>query len=95
MTDLGTLVPGRGTAPRGVSGDGSVVVGLQEAVGPGLPRVGVRWVGGREELMPGASGLPGGYVGPAHAANRDGSIIVGEICLPLAQDPAIFQSAWI
>ena len=95
MTDLGTLVSGLGTSARGVSGDGSVVVGFQEAAGPGLARMGARWVGGREELMPGASGLPTGYVGPAHNANRDGSIIVGEICLPLAQDPANFQSAWI
>lgn len=95
MTDLGSLVPGRGTAPRGVSGDGRVVVGYQEAVGLGLARVGARWVDGREELMPGASGVPGGTVGTAQAANRDGSIIVGEICLPAAQDPAVFQSAWI
>ena len=95
MTDLGTLVPGLGTAPRGVSGDGRVVVGYQELAIQGLARVGARWVEGREELMPGASGVPVGTVGPAQAANRDGSVIVGEICLPRAQDPAIFQSAWI
>jgi probable HAF family extracellular repeat protein len=95
MTDLGSLVPGQGSAARGVSGDGNVVVGLQESPGPGLARVGARWVNGREELMPGPAGVVGGLVGIAHAANHDGSVIVGEICLPRAAEPAIFQSAWI
>jgi probable HAF family extracellular repeat protein len=95
MIDLGTLVPGLGSAARGVSGDGNVVVGLQEMSGPSLARVGARWVGGREELMPAAAGGLGNLPGIAHAANHDGSIIVGEICLPGAREPAIFQSAWI
>jgi probable HAF family extracellular repeat protein len=95
MIDLGTLVPGLGSAARGVSGDGNVVVGLQEMSGPSLARVGARWVGGREELMPAAAGVLGGLPGIAHAANHDGSIIVGEICVPGAREPAIFQSAWI
>jgi probable HAF family extracellular repeat protein len=73
VADLGTL-SGRSTRANGVSGDGRVVVGWEES--PTGPRVGAKWVDGREELIVG----PSGPVGEAHAANRDGSLIVGAGC---------------
>jgi probable HAF family extracellular repeat protein len=91
MADLGSSVAGRATFAVGVSGDGKVVVGHQEAA-TGFNQ-GSRWVDGRQELFPG----PDGFVGTANAANIDGTIVVGRICSPAAvalTDPN-FQSAWV
>lgn len=73
VVDLGTLT-GESTRANGVSGDGRVVVGWEEDhTGP---RLGAKWVDGRQEMIRG----PLGPVGEAHAANSDGSIIVGGRC---------------
>jgi uncharacterized membrane protein len=93
MVDLGSSVAGKSSSANDVSGDGKVVVGEQEdAIGQSF---GVRWVDGRQEPVPPATALPGGFVGPAQATNHDGSIVVGEICRPLANELVDFQSAWI
>jgi uncharacterized membrane protein len=86
MVDLGSTVSGRSSRADGVSGNGRVVVGWQEAL-TGF-RQGARWVGGTQELFTG----PDGMVGEANAANADGSIIVGQVCRPGA---FLEQSAWI
>jgi len=90
MADLGSTVPGASSRANGVSGDGRVVVGWQEiATGP---RQGARWVDGRQELFKG----PSAFIGEAHAANRDGSVIVGQACeFASIQDPFANQQAWI
>ena len=86
MVDLGSTVPGRSSRANGISGDGTVVVGWQEhSTGP---RQGARWTGGRQELFTG----PAGFVGEAHAANTDASIVVGQVC---RFDNPVEQSAWI
>jgi uncharacterized membrane protein len=72
--DLGSTVPGRSSRANNVSGDGRVVVGWQEdATGV---RLGAKWVDGVQTMIQG----PHGSIGEAFAANRDGSLIVGEIC---------------
>jgi probable HAF family extracellular repeat protein len=86
MADLGSSVSGRSTQALGVSGDGRIVVGGQDAV-TGY-RQGARWVDGRQELFSG----PGGVVGSTRAVNRDGSVIAGRQCRP---DLPSDQSAWI
>lgn len=86
MVDLGSSVPGRSSQALGVSGDGRVVVGGQDAA-TGY-RQGARWVDGRQDLFLG----PGGMVGRARAANRDGSIIIGAQCRP---DVRLDAGAWI
>jgi probable HAF family extracellular repeat protein len=73
MVDLGSLT-GRSTRANGVSGDGRVIVGWDTH--PTGPRIGAKWVDGRQELIQG----PTGPVGEAHGANRDGSLIVGALC---------------
>ncbi len=73
VVDLGSL-SGESTRANGVSADGRVVVGWEEA--PTGLRQGAKWVDGREELIQG----PSGAVGEAFAANRDGSLIVGGAC---------------
>jgi len=73
MVDLGSL-SGRSTRANSVSADGRVVVGWD--TDPTGPRNGAKWVDGREESILG----PGGPVGEAFAANRDGSLIVGGSC---------------
>jgi probable HAF family extracellular repeat protein len=87
MVDLGSSVQGRSSLASAVSGDGSVVVGYQEAAN-GV-RQGARWANGRQELMPGVDG----YVGQARATNADGSIAVGRQCRPLLGNAD--QSAWV
>lgn len=74
MADLGSTVAGRSSRANGVSGDGRVVVGWQDSE-LGL-RQGARWVDGKQELFRGPSGI----IGEAQAANRDGSVIVGQAC---------------
>jgi probable HAF family extracellular repeat protein len=74
MVDLGSTVAGRSSRANGVSGDGRVVVGWQDSE-LGLRR-GARWVDGKQELFRG----PTIITGEAQAANRDGSIIVGQSC---------------
>ena len=86
MVDLGSSVSGRSSLAQGVSGDGTVVVGYQTRV-EGFQQ-GAKWLGGRQELIPGADG----YVGTAMAANNDGSVIVGRICRPTDETN---QSAWM
>jgi probable HAF family extracellular repeat protein len=84
MVDLGSTVRGRSSRANGVSGDGKVVVGWQEhSTGP---RQGARWIDGRQEVFTG----PEGFVGEAHAANSDGSIVVGQTCRFTGS-----QEAWI
>ncbi len=85
MVDLGSTVPGRSSRANGVSGDGRVVVGWQEhATGP---RMGARWVDGRQTIFTGATE----FVGEAFAATTNGSTIVGQLCR--FGDPQD-QSAW-
>jgi probable HAF family extracellular repeat protein len=90
MRDLGSTVAGRPSLAEGVSGDGKVVVGYQ-TLSTGF-RQGVRWVDGRQEAIPAAAGSAVGAVSTAHAANRDGSVIVGQDCRPAIADD---QSAWV
>lgn len=88
MVDLGTSVAGQSTRANGVSGDGRVVVGWQDQP----LRRGARWVDGRQELFTGPSGI----IGEAQAANRDGSIVVGQSCeFASAANPFGNQQAWI
>jgi probable HAF family extracellular repeat protein len=88
MIDLGSTVAGRSSRANGVSGDGRVVVGWQDTP----LRHGARWVDGQQQLFTGPSGI----VGEAQAANRDGSIIVGQTCeFSSAQNPFANQRAWI
>jgi probable HAF family extracellular repeat protein len=91
MVDLGSSVPGQGSLAHAVSANGQVTVGYQEQL-TGFAE-GTKWVGTRQERVPGADG----FVGNANAANADGSIIVGRICRPAASRPtdADFQSAWV
>jgi probable HAF family extracellular repeat protein len=84
MVDLGSTVAGESSQAHAVSGDGRVIAGSQEA---NSFDVGVRWVDGRQERIPG----PEVVVGTAYDANNDGSIVVGRQCRPLAND----QTAWI
>ena len=56
MVDLGSSVAGHESYATGVSGDGKVVVGYQERTDSFLQ--GARWVDGRQELIPGAPGVP-------------------------------------
>lgn len=90
MVDLGSSIAGRSSRANGVSGDGQVVVGWQETETG--PRHGARWVNGKQELFKGPSGI----IGEAHAANRDGSVIVGQAC-EFASVANLFanQQAWI
>jgi probable HAF family extracellular repeat protein len=88
MVDLGSSVDGRSSRAFGVSADGTVVVGDQTMAG-GFTQ-GARWAGGRQELMTG----PDGPAGSGLAANRDGSIVVGRVCVP-ASGRVGDQSAWI
>ncbi len=86
MVDLGSSVAGQPSSARGVSADGNVVVGTQTRA-DGVPQ-GARWVGGKQELIPGVTG----FVGAALAANSDGSVVVGRICrFGIDAD----QSAWV
>ena len=91
MVDLGSSVAGQGTQAVGVSADGQVAVGYQEQA-TGFWE-GAKWVGTRQERIPGADG----FVGIANAANADGSIIVGGNCRPAAARPTDpdFQTAWV
>jgi probable HAF family extracellular repeat protein len=87
MVDLGSTVEGRSSRANGVSGDGRVVVGWQDTP----LRHGARWVDGRQQLFTGPSGI----VGEAQAANRDGSLIVGQSCeFASAGDITANQQAW-
>jgi probable HAF family extracellular repeat protein len=88
MVDLGSTVQGRSSRALGVSADGMVVVGDQTS-SVGFNQ-GARWAGGRQELMTG----PEGPAGSALAANRDGSIVVGRVCVP-ASGRIGDQRAWI
>jgi len=88
MVDLGSTVQGSGSRANGVSGDGKVVVGWQDTP----LRWGARWVDGAQQLFRGPSGI----IGEAHAANRDGSIIVGQTCeFSSNENPFANQQAWI
>lgn len=88
MVDLGSTVAGRSSRANGISGDGKVVIGWQEhSTGP---RQGARWVNGHQELFSGSDG----FVGEAHGANSDGSIVVGQVCRFTGSLEQI-QSAWI
>ena len=91
MVDLGSSVAGRSSLAAGVSADGKVVVGYQEAA-TGF-RTGAKWTDGKQELLPG----PEGFVGTANAANVDGTIVVGRTCSGTAVRPgdANVQSAWV
>ena len=88
MVDLGSTVQGRSSRALGVSADGMVVVGDQTTA-EGFNQ-GARWAGGRQELMAG----PEGPAGSALAANQDGSIVVGRVCVP-ASGRVGDQRAWI
>jgi probable HAF family extracellular repeat protein len=88
MVDLGTL-NGESTRANGISGDGRVVVGWNEQGGP---RRGARWVDLKEQFFTGPSGI----IGEARAANRDGSIVVGQTCeFSSLANPFANQQAWI
>jgi hypothetical protein len=86
MVDLGSTVAGRSSRANGISADGKVVVGWQEhSTGP---RQGAKWINGKQEILAG----PNGFVGEAHGANSDASIIVGQTC---RFSNFLDQSAWI
>jgi probable HAF family extracellular repeat protein len=86
MVDLGSTVANRSSRANGVSGNGQVVVGWQEhSTGP---RLGARWVGGRQTIFTGATE----FVGEAWAANTDGTLIVGQLC---RGGDSTDQSAWV
>jgi probable HAF family extracellular repeat protein len=90
MVDLGSTVAGRSSRANGVSGDGRMVVGWQDSA-IGL-RQGARWVDGTQTLFRGPSAI----IGEAQAANRDGSIVVGQSCeFASAENPFANQQAWI
>jgi len=91
MVDLGSSVAGKTSQAFGVSADGQVAVGYQEQAGGFVE--GTKWIGTRQERVPGADG----YVGAANAANVDGSIVVGRICRPFAAGPGDpgYQNAWV
>ena len=89
MVDLGTLSPPLSTRANGISGDGRIIVGWQDTT---FGRRGARWVDGKQELFTGPSGI----IGEAHAANRDGSIVVGQSCeFAGRENPFANQQAWI
>ena len=89
MVDLGTLNAGRSTRANGISGDGHVIVGWQDTF---TGRYGAKWVNGKQELFRGPSEI----IGEAHAANRDGSIVVGQSCeFSSRENPFANQQAWI
>jgi probable HAF family extracellular repeat protein len=82
MVDLGSTNANSSRANE-VSGDGRIVIGWQEsAVGF---RQGAKWIDGRQEIILNAAGR---VVGEARAANRDGSIIVGQTCDAFNPNPA-------
>ena len=90
MIDLGTTTANH-TRANEVSGDGRVVVGWQESdVGY---RQGAKWIDRQQTIIRNAAGR---VVGEAHAANVDGSIIVGRHCDPFNPNPtqADTQAAW-
>jgi len=73
MVNLGSL-SGTSTRANDVSGNGRVVIGWEEdRTGP---RLGAKWVDGKQEMIEG----PGGAVGEAFATNWDGSLIAGTKC---------------
>ena len=84
MIDLGSTTANSSRANE-ISGDGRVVVGWQEHA-TGF-RQGAKWVNLQQELIRG----PQGMVGEAFAANRDGSLIVGQVCEP---SNTTVSSAW-
>lgn len=88
MVDLGSSVEGRSSFAHGVSADGNVVVGYQTRA-DGFTQ-GARWAGGTQILMTG----PEGPAGSALAANHDGSIVVGRVCIG-ASGRVGDQSGWI
>jgi probable HAF family extracellular repeat protein len=88
MVDLGSSVQARSSRALGVSADGMVVVGDQSSA-EGINQ-GARWAGGRQELMTG----PEGPAGSVLAANHDGSIVVGRVCV-FSSGRGGDQSAWI
>ncbi len=85
IVDLGST-NGQSTRANNVSGDGRIVVGWQEDL-TGF-RQGAKWSGRTEELFKG----PSGVVGEAFAANRDGTIVVGQVCDPFKPVPS---AAWM
>ena len=91
MVDLGSSVAGQNSLAYGVSANGQVAVGYQEQATGFIE--GTKWVGTRQERVPGADG----FVGTANGTNTDGSIIVGRICRPAANVPTDpgFQNAWV
>jgi uncharacterized membrane protein len=91
MVDLGSTTANRSSRANDVSGDGRVVVGWQENA-EGF-RQGATWVDRRQEIMLNPAGR---VAGEARAANRDGSIIVGQACdayNPNQLDPTT-RAAW-
>jgi probable HAF family extracellular repeat protein len=72
MVDLGSTVADRSSRANDVSGDGSLVIGWQDA-STGY-RQGARWVEGVQNLFVDGNGDP---VGEAQASNPDGSVVVG------------------
>ncbi|HEY7191664.1 MAG TPA: hypothetical protein VH436_34175 [Vicinamibacterales bacterium] len=75
VVDLGSTTTGRSSRANEVSGDGRIVIGWQENT-EGF-RQGAKWIAGRQEIIVNAAGR---VAGEARAANRDGSIIVGQNC---------------
>lgn len=89
MVDLGSSVAGRSSTASAVSADGRMVVG-EQTMETGFT-IGVRWVDGRQEAIPGPMGLP---VGNAYGVSGDGTFVVGRQCRPAIPDDRE-QSAWI
>ena len=91
MVDLGSSVAGPGIPGdrrfRWRAGGGRL-----SATSGGIPE-GTKWLGTRQERVPGADG----FVGTANATNVDGSIVVGRICRPFATGPSDpgYQNGWV
>jgi autotransporter-associated beta strand protein len=76
MQGLGVLGTDEISSARGISGDGSTVVGMSRAPSPNYTETAFRWTaaGGLQSL----GYMPGGTYSVALAASHDGSVIVGE-----------------
>jgi probable HAF family extracellular repeat protein len=90
MVDLGSTTANSSRANE-VSGDGRVVIGWQEGA-TGF-RQGAKWIDRQQELIRNSAGR---NVGEAYAANRDGSIIVGQNCDAFNPNPVdvTTRAAW-